>query len=180
MTADPAHPDNADDLLPDGPFPDCQDSDPARSLPIQSAEEMQAAMDEAQKKAIEILRSGCQSNSIESIGDWMIAPADQAGACEPGPESDAAHSPDFRSVHWFGRDYSFTATQAACVKVLWEAWQNQTPEVGDQTVLEKVEANSERLDHVFRLRGRAQHPAWGKMIVAGATKGSHQLAPPSL
>jgi hypothetical protein len=38
-------------------------------------------------------------------------------------EQDAAHGDDFRCVCWFGEVYEFTATQAACVKVLWEHWE---------------------------------------------------------
>lgn len=82
------------------------------------------------------------------------------------------HSLDFRTVNWFGTEYQFTAIQAACVKVLWEAWENGTPAIGDQTVLTIVDSTSERLPLVFR-----DHPAWGKMIVDGLTKGTHRLMP---
>jgi hypothetical protein len=84
------------------------------------------------------------------------------------------HSPDFRSVLWYGRDYQFTKSQAACVKVLWEEWKNKTPEMDQQTVLELADSSSNRLIDVFR-----DHPAWGTMIVSGKTKGSYRLqAPP--
>jgi hypothetical protein len=81
-----------------------------------------------------------------------------------------AHSEDFRSVTWDGQDYAFTSTQAACVKVLWEAWDRRTPEVGGQTVLDKAECEGKRLPDVFR-----GHAAWGRMIVPGSTKGSYRL-----
>lgn len=83
------------------------------------------------------------------------------------------HGPDFRSVKWFGSVYEFTAQQAACVKVLWEAWENGTPAVGDATVLETADSDAERLPLVFR-----NHPAWGTLIVEGQTKGTHRLADP--
>jgi len=83
---------------------------------------------------------------------------------------DARHSLDFRSVHWFGRDFTFTPNQAACVGVLWKAWANRTPEVGDQTILTEAECVSERLVDVFK-----HNPAWGTMIVDGSTKGSSRL-----
>jgi hypothetical protein len=38
--------------------------------------------------------------------------------------SPSRHGPDFRSVHWFGQDFSFTAKQAACVRILWAAWES--------------------------------------------------------
>jgi hypothetical protein len=96
----------------------------------------------------------------------------------PAPEvlPPARHGPDFRSVHWYGNDYTFTPTQAACVKVLWEAWKNGTPEVGQETILEhpQVEAESKRLVDVFK-----DHPAWGTMIVKGQTAGAYKLAAPA-
>jgi hypothetical protein len=87
--------------------------------------------------------------------------------------SEARHSPDFRSVNWFGRRYSFTPIQTACVKELWEVWKNATPEVGQAYVLEKAEADSARLSDVFK-----NHPAWGKMIVPGSVRGTFRLQPP--
>jgi hypothetical protein len=83
-----------------------------------------------------------------------------------------AHSPDFRSVKWFGNDFGFTANQAAVVRVLWHAWAQGTPDVGDETVLAAVDeqAPPARLNTLFR-----DHPAWGTMIVAGTTKGTHRL-----
>lgn len=87
------------------------------------------------------------------------------------PDESPTHSPDFRSVNWFGTPHEFTAQQAACVKVLWEAWENRTPTVGDSTILEAADSDAERLGLVFR-----DHPAWETMIVAGSTKGTHRLA----
>jgi hypothetical protein len=84
----------------------------------------------------------------------------------------ASHAPDYRSVHWFGADYQFTGTQAACVKILWEAWENKTPEVGDMTILDMVGTSCTRLNIMFR-----GHAAWGTMIRSGR-KGSHRLAAP--
>jgi hypothetical protein len=91
------------------------------------------------------------------------------------PASPARHSSDFRHVHWFGTDHTFTATQAACVKILWNEWENGTPEIGQATILEhpEVESESKRLVDVFK-----GHPAWGTMIVKGATSGAHRLAEP--
>src|SRR4029077_3051897 len=86
---------------------------------------------------------------------------------EPRPECD--HSPDFRSVNWFGTKYSFTPMQAVCLKTLWVAWEKGTPDVGDGYVLENAASDSERLPLVFR-----NHSAWGTMIVDGATKGTHR------
>jgi len=97
---------------------------------------------------------------------------------ESGPQTStdqpARHSPDFRSVRWFGTDYTFTATQAAIVKVLWEAWERDTSNVGSETLLEAADSKTSRLVDAFR-----NHPAWGTLIVDGSTKGSKRLATPA-
>lgn len=51
---------------------------------------------------------------------------DAAPATELG---DYDHSPDFRSVRWFGESYTFTENQALRVKLLWENWERGTPDV---------------------------------------------------
>jgi hypothetical protein len=86
------------------------------------------------------------------------------------------HSNDYRSVSWYDTHYSFTGNQAACIKMLWAAWEQNTPDVGGDTLLEgaDVSMNAQRLDRVFR-----GHPAWGVMIASGGTKGSYRLQHPS-
>jgi len=86
----------------------------------------------------------------------------------------ALHSLDFRSVKWFGTEFTFTSYQAACVKVLWKAWENGTSEVGGDTILLNAECENKRLKDVFK-----GHPAWGKMIKPGSTKGAYQLIEPT-
>jgi len=84
------------------------------------------------------------------------------------------HSADFRSVTWFGEKYTFTANQAACIRLLWEAWENDTPELSGSVILETADIAQDRLSAVFR-----NHPAWGTMIRPGQTKGSYRLSPPA-
>ncbi len=86
----------------------------------------------------------------------------------------ARHSVDFVSVHWFGIDYDFTATQAACVKALWTAWENKTPVMQEQSILTEAESSGSRLRDVFE---KGKHPAWGTMI-AKAGKGRFRLQEP--
>jgi hypothetical protein len=92
------------------------------------------------------------------------------------------HSTDFRFVRWFGTEYTFTGTQAACVRVLWREWEKGTPEIGEGTILDDLEVESEarRLIDVFRDKKSPSgyHPAWGVMIVAGQTKGAYRLRAP--
>lgn len=86
----------------------------------------------------------------------------------------ARHGPDFRSVHWYGTDYSFTVMQAAVVAVLWESWKNGTPDVGNAKLLSLAGGSGDRLRDVFK-----DHPAWGTIIVDGKTKGSTRLCEPT-
>jgi hypothetical protein len=88
------------------------------------------------------------------------------------PEEQSRHSLDFRSVYWFGEEHIFTPTQAACVKILWENWEQRTPTVGEQTILDTADSAGSRLRDIFK-----GHPAWGKMI-APAGKGAFRLQEP--
>lgn len=82
-------------------------------------------------------------------------------------------SPDFREVVWYGTQYHFTETQAACVRVLWEAWDQRTPEVSEQRALVEADYQGKRMVDLFK-----GNPAWSTMIVAGHTKGSRRLQEP--
>jgi hypothetical protein len=89
-------------------------------------------------------------------------------------ELEFAHSPDFRSVRWFGATYTFTENQAPRVGLLWQNWEKGTPDVGRQALLDAVEESSgQHIAHVFR-----DCPAWGTMIVS-AKKGSYRLRRPT-
>ena len=84
---------------------------------------------------------------------------------------DCEHSPDFRSVRWFGKGYSFSAIQSDAVEVLWEAWENATPEVGQSYILQKIGSDCDHLKDVFK-----RHEAWGTMIQPGPKRGAFRLA----
>lgn len=88
-------------------------------------------------------------------------------------QPEARHSPDYRSVVWYGRAYAFTATQAAIVSLLWEAWAQGTPDVGVEHLLLAAGADTKRLTHLFR-----GHPARNVMIGPGVTKGTVRLVAP--
>ncbi len=88
-------------------------------------------------------------------------------------QSPSRHSADFRSVLWHGTNFSFTKMQAGIVKVLWEARDGGTPDVGAETLLEAVDAKASRLVDVFR-----DNSAWGTFIVDGSTKGAKRIADP--
>ena len=85
----------------------------------------------------------------------------------------ATHSADFRSLAWNGWRFSFTTGQAACVEIMYKAWEQGAPEMAQQRILGNAGLASERLVDVFR-----QHDAWGTMIVRGETKGAYRLQEP--
>jgi len=87
----------------------------------------------------------------------------------------ATHGLDFRDVKWHETKYVFSPKQAACVRILWEAWERGNPWVADGTVLQKAGVGDrQRLRDVFK-----NHPAWGTMIVQGPQQDLHGLQEPS-
>lgn len=129
-------------------------------------------------------------NVIDRECDLLLAGAEDRARAVPAECIEPArtisragprHSFDFCHVVWFGTDYIFTPTQSACVKVLWEAWEKDTPTLREQSVLEAADSDSDRLEDIFRERvnsKRRTHPAWGTMIVPGERKGTVRLAAP--
>lgn len=94
----------------------------------------------------------------------------------PHPEPAAAHSLDYRSCTVRGERYTFSATQATIVRLLWEAHGNGTPDVGGQTLLEAADSEAAQLRDVFRARGQ-MHPAWGTLIVPSEdSQGAYHLS----
>jgi hypothetical protein len=97
-------------------------------------------------------------------------------AAPPDPPKDSCrHSCDFRCVVWHDTSFTFTKAQAACVKSLWAAWQAGTPDLDGLTVITQADVDQCRLIDVFKSKGE-MHPAWGVMVIAGATKGSYRLS----
>lgn len=87
---------------------------------------------------------------------------------------DMAHSDDFRSVCWFGTNYSFTSQQAEVVRILWEAYEEQTPDVDALLLLSDFTGcAAHRVRDLFR-----KCPAWGTMIVLGGSRGTYRLQGP--
>jgi len=93
-----------------------------------------------------------------------------------GPNRGAApppknrHSADFSTVCWLGAAYTFSPAQRAVVRQLWQAWEDGTPGLGQEALLEGADSQAGRLRDLFR-----DHPAWGILIVP-AGKGIFRLA----
>lgn len=119
-------------------------------------------------------RETAHSNAI-AINAGNAAQGDDEAEGTPA-KSDVAYSDGFRSVRWFGDEFTFTPTQAACVKVLWRYWEQGTPGVGQVTILDEAGSCSEQLRNVFK--GKKMHPAWGTMIKT-AGKGVFKLEKPA-
>lgn len=84
----------------------------------------------------------------------------------------ARHSVDFCSVLWNSVEHTFTPTQAAIVRQLWEALANKTPDVHASTLLVNADSkmSKDRIDPLF-----FRHPAWKTMIVRGKRRGTYRL-----
>lgn len=113
---------------------------------------------------------------VKLVGANLAHAATGSDAAEPSPplEANAAHSTDFRSVRWFGERFTFTTTQAACIRILWQNWEQGTPVISELTVLDSAGATCDRLRDVFN---KGKHPAWGT-LVRPAVKGAFCLAEP--
>jgi hypothetical protein len=95
--------------------------------------------------------------------------------CKTQP-ADPDHSEDFHFVRWYGQEHTFTHQQAAVVKLLWQAWENGTPDLGKEYLLETSESSTDRLRNIFKEKG-GMHPAWDAMIVE-SRQGVFRLSPP--
>jgi hypothetical protein len=91
---------------------------------------------------------------------------------EAGGSLTASHSPDFRTVHWFGTDYALTEKQAKVVEALWQAREAGDPEVGQDVLLRACGSDGVRLVDLFR-----RSPAWGTLVVSSRA-GLYRLADP--
>ena len=97
----------------------------------------------------------------------MHTPVDRTGA---------THDPKFRTVTWFGAEYSFSPQQAKCVEVLWRFWLQGTPVIREEMILEVAGLSARCLKDVFSSGPGAA--AWGTMIGNGDRRGTVRLVDP--
>lgn len=79
------------------------------------------------------------------------------------------HSEDYRSVSLRGIQFSLTETEAKVVKVLYEAYLNGTPALGDPLIMEKIGKKSGRLRDSFGV------DAWNTLVIPGRRRGTRRL-----
>jgi 7-cyano-7-deazaguanine synthase in queuosine biosynthesis len=81
------------------------------------------------------------------------------------------HSSDFRSITFQHEEYTLTPRQAQIVEILYEARSQETPEIGQDTILVRIDAPvGTRLRDLFR-----DSPLWQTLVVRGKRKGTVRL-----
>jgi hypothetical protein len=103
----------------------------------------------------------------------LAPPPTRAPAPTADPaESVVAFSQDFRTVRRGHETFEFSATQAAIVCELHQAWRAGTPGLSQNYLLTKVESSAGRIHDLFR-----GHKAWGTLIVrVNKKRGMYRLA----
>ncbi len=124
--------------------------------------------------------------AIVNYNHIHVAPAALSGPAHAAPPQEIRRTPEapseagvcpgpgFRSVRHGGRLYGFTEMQARAVKALYDAWAAGTPDVPDEDLLRAAGTESVKLGDVFR-----DSDAWNTLVVGGASRGTHRLAPES-
>lgn len=101
---------------------------------------------------------GIRSELDYTVGDWHLEEPDTGG----GEIYDYYCGPDFRSLRWGKKKYAFTPNQARAVQILFEAWKNGAPNVGQAYILEKLESAQGRLYDVFK----DNRKVWEELIIS--------------
>jgi len=80
---------------------------------------------------------------------------------------------DFRNVRKNDKQFKLTTKQAGVIEVLYEAYVNQTPDVGQEHIRDRIGSAA----NVFRLRDvfRNNEEAYKELIVPGERKGTYRL-----
>jgi len=113
-----------------------------------------------QKHASDIRKKVLPRNCLLSI----------VGASSNKEQPALIHSDDYTSVKYQEKQYSFTPTQAAIIKVLDKNHERGTPVVRQDFVLTEIDSDARRLRDIFR-----NSDAWGSLIIPGSKKGTFRL-----
>ena len=115
--------------------------------------------------------------------EWPGSDPGTDRAIEPGFSLFNGHSDDFTTVGWRSETFTFNRTQAKVIGLFAEQARKVSgspPTLRESWIGAQLDATADyRLRNTFRVKGgRArQHPAWGRMIVGGAVKGTYRLEP---
>lgn len=133
-----------------------------------NVEEMRSFIQQVMADSIRIDVEEIAETKIMLENEYAAAKGAESEGDEP--PANVAHSEDYRSLKWYGTEYSFTARQAPAVKILYENWEKGGPDVGGDYIAENAECG--RISDLFK-----GHPAWNSVIVS-KTKGSYRLQEP--
>ena len=84
-----------------------------------------------------------------------------------------AHGPDFKCVIFYGIEHSLSSTEALVIKILWKAYENGTPDVGQHYIINEVcgsESKIKYLRDVF-----AKKSIYKAIVKSGNRKGTVRL-----
>ena len=112
----------------------------------------------------------------ETIGRGAIAQQNpEVSAQGIPPITDFKHSPDFRTVALNGRSYKLTSKQAQVIELLYKAYENGTPELGQAYILEQLGERGNRLRDTFKRNPEA----WQALVARGVRRGCYRLNLPN-
>ncbi len=122
--------------------------------------------------------SGFEDTYADDVAASLAKAIGKSSAHKPG----VSHNEAFTTVIWFGDTYIFSSSQAAVVKLLWEAWerggkQEDGVRVATHDLLMASGSGGRSLRDVFK-PGNKLNPAWEKMITyKGCGRNHYKLSP---
>jgi hypothetical protein len=117
--------------------------------------------------------TGIEDDVVEKLQGNKKIPESARSTSDPR----ARHSEDFTSVDWFGTRHTITSMQAACIAVLWKAWENHTPGLRQTTILDRAGSEMANKKKPSLAKLFEDNPAWGTMIVpVPEARGAYQMS----
>ena len=87
--------------------------------------------------------------AIQNAAASLATGAGGLGPTEAEQLGLATHSDDYRSVKWYGADYTFTPKQAKCIKALWKAWKSNT-HVSKDDLIRACDSSGTEVKDIFK------------------------------
>lgn len=117
---------------------------------------------------VRVMNGTPHGKAVEPTGDNNTPPP-------PPPDPDTPlFSEDYRSGRWKDYRFTFSTKQAAVMEKLHSNWQQGTPDLSKDVLLEAAGSDASELRDLFR-----GHEAWKTLIISGTGKGLWRLAPKS-
>jgi hypothetical protein len=111
--------------------------------------------------------------------DWSVVQAGE-GYLEQAGTEEFAPSDDFRFCRINGVEYTFTASQAAMIRALYDDYRKRRVGVSRKALFEAagLRRDEQRVDHVFRMNRDNRwvtHPAWKAGLIESVGGGVYRL-----